>query len=192
MTQSSPPRLTILVTSTREQRGGGAVGAWVHERVTADGRFAPRVVDLRELALPLLDEPHHPRERKYTKEHTKAWSATVAASDAFVFVVPEYNYGMPPALLNALDYVYYEWHYKAVGFVSYGGISGGLRSVQMAKPVITTLRMMPIPEAVSVPFYAKLVTDGTFAPGESAERSATAMLDELLKWTGALAPLRQG
>ena len=111
-------------------------------------------------------------------------------ADAYVFVVPEYNYGMPPALLNALDYVYYEWHYKAVGFVSYGGISGGLRSVQMAKPVITTLRMMPIPEAVSVPFYAKLVTDGTFAPGESAERSATAMLDELLKWTGALAPLR--
>jgi NAD(P)H-dependent FMN reductase len=192
MTQPTPPRLTILVTSTREQRGGGAVGAWVHGRVTADGRFAPRVVDLRELALPLLDGPHHPRERKYIKEHTKAWSAIVAASDAFVFVVPEYNYGMPPALLNALDYIYYEWHYKAVGFVSYGGISGGLRSVQMAKQVITTLRMMPIPEAVSVPFYAKLVTDGVFAPGESAERSATAMLDELRKWTGALAPLRQG
>jgi NAD(P)H-dependent FMN reductase len=190
MTQSSPPRLTILVTSTREQRGGGAVGDWVLARVTADGRFAPRLVDLRELALPLLDEPHHPRERKYTKEHTRTWSAIVAASDAFVFVVPEYNYGMPPSLLNALDYVYYEWHYKAVGFVSYGGISGGVRSVQMAKPVITSLRMMPIPEAVSVPFYAKLITDGTFAPGESAERSATGMLDELMKWTGALASLR--
>ena len=63
-------------------------------------------------------------------------SASVAAADAFVIVTPEYNYGPPPSLINAFDYVYKEWNYKAAGFVSYGGVSGGLRAVQMEKQTL--------------------------------------------------------
>jgi NAD(P)H-dependent FMN reductase len=61
-------------------------------------------------------------------EHTKRWSATVAAADAVVFVMPEYNRTFTAPLKNALDYLYYEWNYKPVGLVSYGGVSGGLRA----------------------------------------------------------------
>ncbi len=168
------PKLKIIVTSTREKRRGLAVASWFAERARLHGRFELELVDLKTLNLPLLDEPNHPMQQTYEHEHTKAWSGIVSAADAFVFVVPEYNYGMPPALLNALDYLYAEWNYKAAAFVSYGGISGGLRSVQMAKSVLTTLKMMPIPEGVTLPFAMKSITDsGTFEPGEGIAISST-------------------
>ena len=50
--------------------------------------------------------------------------------------------------------------------------------------------MVPIVEAVAVPFVAKLIEDGRFTGGEPYEKSAKAMLDELLRWTNALRPLR--
>src|SRR5689334_3439299 len=113
------PRLEVIFTSTRERRQGDAVAEWFVERAKKHGGFDVGYVDLKALALPLLDEPNHPTKRQYEHEHTKKWSALVDAADAYVFVVPEYNYGMPPALLNALDYLYHEWGYKPVGFVSY-------------------------------------------------------------------------
>jgi NAD(P)H-dependent FMN reductase len=162
------------------------------EQARAHGRFQIELVDLAELALPALDEPAHPRFGKYEHEHTKRWSALVAASDAFVFITPEYNYGMPPALLNAIDYLFHEWAYKAAAFVSYGGVSGGTRSVQMSKSVLTTLKLMPIPEGVSLPFFMQMMDDGVFKPGEPAHKSAVTMLDELERWAAALKPLRAG
>jgi len=185
------PKLSAIVTSTREGRGGLAVGRWFEQLARKHGAFEVELIDLLEVGLPLLDEPNHPNLRKYEKVHTKAWSARVAATDAFVFVVPEYNYGMPPALLNALDYLYHEWHYKAAAFLSYGGQSGGLRSVQMAKPVLTTLRMMPIPEGVTVQFFSKHMKEsGTFEPGDAFDKPTKSMLDELARWTKSLQTLR--
>src|SRR5699024_11872745 len=69
---------------------------------------------------------------------------TRRSSDLFVFVMPEYNYGYNAPLKNAIDYLHNEWHYKPVGFVSYGGVSAGTRAVQMVKQVVTTLRMTPV------------------------------------------------
>ncbi len=184
-------KLHIIVTSTREGRKGLAVATWFAERARQHGKFEIELVDLLAVGLPLLDEPNPSMQRRYQNEHTKRWSAIVSAADAFVFVVPEYNNGMPPALLNALDYLYHEWSYKPAGFVSYGGVSGGLRSVQMAKVVLTTLKMMPIPEGVAMPFFTKSLKDtGELDPGDTLDRSTTSMLDELLRWADALAPLR--
>lgn len=184
-------KLVVLIASTREQRAGPAVAKWVVEQVAKHGVFEHRLVDLKEVALPLLDEPIHPMKRQYKNAHTKAWSEIVAGADAFVFVTPEYNYGMPPALLNALDYVFHEWNYKPVGFVSYGGLSGGTRSVQMSKLVVTSLKMMPLPEAVNFPFFMKLIDANGILQAEPAQlESAKKMLDELDRWTTALKPLR--
>ena len=185
------PKLHVVVTSTRPGRVGMPVGKWFFERAKAHGGFETRLVDLKEVALPIFDEPKHPRLRQYENEHTKAWSSIVSEADAFVFVVPEYNYGMPPSLLNALDYLATEWAYKAVGFVSYGGMSGGIRSSQMAKLTITALKMMPIPEAVAIPFFGQLIdAEGNFKGNEGHEKSATTMLDELVKWDRALRTIR--
>ena len=184
------PTLTIIIASVREGRGGEPIARWFIERARQHGKFDVQVADLRELNLPLMNEPHHPRLKRYVHESTKQWSAIVDAADAFVFVTPEYNYSTPPALVNALDTVYHEWTYKPVAFVTYGGISGGLRAMQMTRTMVTGFKMMPMVEAVNIPFFAHHVKDGVFTPNEMGEKSVVPMLDELLRWSEALKPLR--
>ncbi|HZR46464.1 MAG TPA: NAD(P)H-dependent oxidoreductase [Candidatus Manganitrophaceae bacterium] len=183
--------LQVIIVSTRPGRVGLPVGEWFHQHALRHGKFAVERIDLAALNLPLFDEPKHPRLRQYAHPHTQAWSATVARADAFAFVTPEYNYGVPPSLVNALDYLVHEWAYKPVGFVSYGGLSGGTRAVQMAKQIVTALKMMPIPEGVAFPFFTQRIDPaGTFAATEEHRKGADLMLDELLKWAEALRPLR--
>jgi NAD(P)H-dependent FMN reductase len=184
------PRLRIVIASTRPGRVGLPVADWFREAATAHAGFDIEVSDLAELGLPFLDEPNHPRLRRYTKAHTRAWSATVDASDAFVFVMPEYNYGFNAPLKNAIDYLHSEWHDKAVGFVSYGGIAAGTRAVQMTKQIVSAVKMLPLYEAVYIPFVAGQIAEGRFTPAEATERAATAMLDELVRAEAALRPLR--
>ena len=185
------PKLHIVICSTRPGRVGPSVAAWIHEFALQHGKFEVSLVDLADFNLPVFNEPEHPRLKKYHHEHTKQWSTIVESADAFVFVTPEYNYGPPPALLNALNYLFMEWNYKAAGFVSYGGAGAGLRAVQMEKLTLTTLKMMPILEAVGISMVAQhLDANKKFTPTEFHTKSATAMLDELLRWTNALKALR--
>jgi NAD(P)H-dependent FMN reductase len=184
------PILQIIVASTRPGRVGPLIAEWFAERAREHGGFKVDVVDLAEVGLPMLDEPHHPSQREYLHEHTRRWSATVDAADAFVFVMPEYNHGFNAALKNAIDYLYFEWQYKPLGFVSYGNTSAGLRAVQMIKQVVTTLKLMPIPESVAIHFVGQYIQDGRFVATETMEGSAKAMLDELWRLTPALASVR--
>jgi NAD(P)H-dependent FMN reductase len=186
------PVLQIISASTRPGRKGIAVARWVQQLAREHGGFDVELVDLAEVALPVLDEPNHPRLGQYVHQHTKDWSATVARADAYVFVTPEYNHSYPAGLKNALDYLSAEWADKAAGLVSYGGVSAGLRATAALKPVLAALRMLPVVEAVSVPFFAQFLTDDEeFAPNTELEAGGKAMLDELLRVTGALGQLRQ-
>lgn len=186
------PHLQIIIASTRPGRQGPSVAAWMVERARAHGKFDVELVDLAAAHLPLLDEPKHPMLGQYEHEHTKAWSATIRRGDAYVLVTPEYDYTAPAALMNALQCLSREWNYKPVGFVSYGGVSGGIRGVQMTKQLVTALKMMPLPEGVILPFFAQHIDTQSrvFTPPEISTKSAGVMLDELLKWATALAPLR--
>ena len=183
--------LSVVIASTRPGRVGLPVGRWVAETAAAHGAFQVEVADLAEVGLPLLDEPHHPRRREYVHEHTRDWSARIDASDAFVFVTPEYNHGPAASLLNAISYLYHEWHYKAVGFVSYGGAGGGLRAVQAVKPVLTRLSMVPIPAGVAIHYIKRQIVDDVFTPSPSQETATAGMLDELVRWTEALRSMRE-
>jgi NAD(P)H-dependent FMN reductase len=186
------PRLTIIIGSTRPGRAGLPIAQWFAEQARAHRGFEVQIADLAEVDLPLLDEPHHPRLGQYLHQHTKDWSAIVADSDAFVIITPEYNYGYPAPLKNAIDYLQREWTDKPVGFVSYGGVSAGTRAVQQLKQVVTTLRMVPVVEAVSIPFHPQFIgEDGRVQANEIMEHAATAMLDELVRLEGALRPLRE-
>ncbi|NNM70989.1 NADPH-dependent FMN reductase [Enterovirga aerilata] len=187
------PKLDVIICSTRPGRVGKPVGDWFDGVARQHGGFEVELVDLAEVNLPIYDEPKHPRLQQYEHEHTRRWSAIVDAADAFVFVTPEYNFGPPPSLVNALNYVYLEWNYKPAGFVSYGGVSGGMRAVQTEKLTLTTLKMVPILETVLIPMVPQHIDKetGAFRPTDIHASSATAMLDELLRWTNALKPLRQ-
>jgi NAD(P)H-dependent FMN reductase len=184
--------LTTVVASTRPGRVGRSVADWFTEQAAQAGRFDVRTVDLAELALPFLDEPHPPVLRQYTKSHTWEWSRIVEASDAFVFVTPEYNGGFPAPLKNAWDYLAVEWQHKPAGFVSYGGVSAGTRAVQMAKQVVANLRMLPVGPTVSIPFINGLVENGAFRAGGIHGTAADHMLDELHRVARVMRELRVG
>jgi NAD(P)H-dependent FMN reductase len=185
------PKLLIVIASTRPGRVGLPVGRWFESVARDHGAFEVEVVDLAELSLPFLDEPHHPRLRNYTKPHTQSWSATVERADALVFVTAEYNYGYPAALKNAIDFLHVEWQDKALGFVAYGGIAAGTRSMQQLKPVVLAVKMVVANEAVNIPFIReKIGDDGELKADDGMHQAATAMLDELLRLDGALRLLR--
>ena len=184
-------RLTIIIGSTRPGRSGLAIAEWFVQRARRHGGFQVDVADLAEIDLPLLDEPHHPRLGQYMHGHTKRWSGRIDAADAFVLVTPEYNHGYPAALKNAIDYLCHEWRAKPVGFVSYGGVAAGTRAVQQLKEIVTALKMVPVVEAVNIPFHTQFIDDdGGVQANEIMEGAAHAMLNELVRLEAALRPLR--
>ena len=140
----------------------------------------------------MMDEPNHPRLQQYTHEHTRAWSERVDAADAFVFVTSEYNHGYPAPLKNAIDYLHHEWRYKPVGFVSYGGVAAGTRAMQQVKPVVSALKMVPVVEAVNIPFVAQFIDDDeNLVANEVMEQAVVAMLNELNLMQATLRGLRE-
>ncbi|MHA7925499.1 MAG: NADPH-dependent FMN reductase [Marinobacter sp.] len=184
-------KLQTITCSTRPGRVGPSISNWFNELANQQGEFESELVDLADFNLPVYDEPNHPRLEKYEHEHTKAWSRSVVSADAYVFVIPEYNFCPPPSFINAVNYVYNEWNYKPCGFVSYGGVSGGLRSAQQAKQLVTTVKMMPMVESVMIQMpWESLDSQRHFKPSEHHTNSAMAMLAELARWAGALRVMR--
>jgi NAD(P)H-dependent FMN reductase len=183
--------LLVIIASTRPGRVGLPVGEWFAGCAREHGAFDVTVADLAVWNLPLLDEPYHPRLRRYQHDHTRVWSEAVDAADAFVFVMPEYNHGIAAPLKNAIDYLHQEWAHKPVGFVSYGGVAGGTRAVQMTKQIVVALRMVPLNDAVTIPFVTNMIgDDGRFHPAEPVEASVAPMLDELAAMTAAMRSVR--
>ncbi|MBC7461654.1 MAG: NAD(P)H-dependent oxidoreductase [Thermoleophilia bacterium] len=185
------PLLQVIIASTRPGRQGPAIAEWFAQRARDHGGFDVEVVDLKEFALPNYDEPQHPASGVYVHDHTKAWAVSVARADAYAFVIPEYNHFVPAALINAFTFVNREWSYKPAGIVSYGGVSAGLRSASATKEALAPLKVVPLYEAVSLPFFQQFINDeGVVEPNEIMLESSTAMLDELVRWEVALRTLR--
>jgi NAD(P)H-dependent FMN reductase len=184
------PKLMIVVASVREGRIGLPIAEWVRGEVEKHGGFEIDWADLKEIALPLMTEPNHPKLHKYTLASTIAWGERVAAADAFVFVQPEYNFSYSPALKNALDHLHQEWWRKPLGTVSYGGISGGTRGATALRVPEMALGLVPTTVNVELAWAFKQVEDGEFTPRDSQQALLQAMLTELVELDGALAPLR--
>ncbi len=184
-------QLKIITSTTRPGRKGILVADWITELAKANGNFEVELLDLAAINLPFMDEPNHPRLQLYQHQHTKDWSAKIAPADAYIFVLAEYNYSIPAPIKNALDFLFNEWKHKPAAIVSYGGVSGGLRSTQMLKQVLTALSMMPIVESVTLPFFTKAISDeNVFEPDETVLKSAQGMLASLVQWSETLRPMR--
>ncbi|MEU6744201.1 bifunctional NAD(P)H-dependent oxidoreductase/GNAT family N-acetyltransferase [Streptosporangium sandarakinum] len=186
-------RVLVLVCSTRPGALGPAVGRWLIDAIAP--RAAELGVDLLpvalgDLALPFLDEEDEPASGVRRHEHTRRWSAMVDAADGFIAVTPEYNHGMPATFKNALDYLGREWAWKPMGFVSYGNTSAGTRSVQHAKQVVTTLRLVPLGATVALRI-ADTVDGGRLRPDAGRDEAAAGVLDELVRLAHALRPMRE-
>ncbi|TDD30265.1 GNAT family N-acetyltransferase [Nonomuraea terrae] len=186
-------RVIVLGCSTRPGALGPAVLDWLIETITPRaGELGAELVPmaLGDLDLPFLDEEEHPSSGLYRNEHTRRWSDAVDAADGFIVVTPEYNYGMPATLKNALDYLGREWAWKPIGFVSYGNTSAGTRSVQHAKQVVTTLRLVPLGSTVAIRI-GDATENGRVRPNAALAGAAVGVLDELVRVAHALRPMRE-
>lgn len=184
--------LKILTTSTRPGRKGKAMTQWVVQALNQQHIFSVEVVDLKTINLPFLDESApHPLLQEYQHAHTKAWSQIIDEADTFIFVICEYHAGFSAPLKNALDYLFLEWQYKPVGFVGYGGISGGIRAIELVKPILSTLKLVAIPEAVIIPNFSEYFDQNQFISTTEQKEALAIMVQELGKWTKGLKTIRK-
>ena len=177
----SRPRIGIVTASTRPTRIGHHVAAWVTGLAPDDVELVP--VDLRELALPLLDEPEMPSEGRYTHEHTRRWAAVVESLDAVVLVMPEYNRGYNAALKNAIDYLYAEWEGMPVACVGYGW-SGAQYARSALRQTLERIKMVVV-DGAALHFEQTLDLDGTVHADEAADADVRAMFTALTEAAAA-------
>ena len=183
-------RIGIILGSTRPGRNGEQVAKWVYDLASRRDDADFELVDLADYPLPHLDEPLPPSVGQYHNEHTKQWAAKIGSFDGFVIVTPEYNHGTSGVLKNALDFLYAEWNNKAVGFVSYGG-TGGARAVEHLRLVAGELQMADVRQQVVLSLVTEFESYRTFKPGDYNLAPLSTMLDQVVAWSTALAPIRQ-
>src|SRR6478672_5582586 len=145
--------IAVIVGSIRQGRFSEKPARWILQHLKKRSGVDARLLDLRDFPMPFFDQavpPASPGRPPYENEVVKKWTAAVGASDGFIFVTPEYNYGPPAVLKNAIDWVYPEWHRKAAAFVSYGSAMG-VRSVQQLRHTMIELQIAPIRASVHIP-----------------------------------------
>ena len=179
----------IIVGSTRPGRNGEAVARWVVEHASKRTDATYELVDLADFDLPLLDEPVPASMGQYAQPHTQAWAAKIDSLDGFVFVTPEYNHATTGALKNAIDFIYAEWNNKAAGFVGYGS-AGGVRAVENLRLIVGELQIADVRSQVALSLMTDFKNYSEFTPADYHVDTLNQMLDQLVAWTEALAPVR--
>jgi NAD(P)H-dependent FMN reductase len=182
-------KIGIILGSTRPGRNGEAVAKWVLDvaKQRSDAEF--ELVDLLDYKLPHLDEAMPPAMGQYTQPHTLEWAATIASFDGFVIVTPEYNHSTSGALKNAIDFLFAEWNNKAAGFVGYGSV-GGARAVEHLRLIAGELMIADVRASVHLSLAQDFENYSIFLPKEQQEQALTTVIDQVVAWSKALAPIR--
>ena len=183
-------RIGIILGSTRPNRNGEQVAKWVYDIASRRSDAEFELVDLRDYPLPHLDEPLPPSMGQYQNEHTRQWAEKIASFDGFVMVTPEYNHSTSGVLKNAIDYLFAEWNNKAVGIVSYGAV-GGARAAEHLRLVAGELQMADVRQQVALSLLTEFENFSVFKPGDYNVAALGTLLDQVIAWSTALAPLRQ-
>jgi NAD(P)H-dependent FMN reductase len=187
--------ISVIVGSTREGRFSDKPAQWIFRQLQKRNGIEARLLDLRDFPMPFFDQaltPAMPGRAPYGNEVVKRWTAAIAASDGFVFVSPEYNYGPSAVLKNAIDWVYSEWNRKAAAFVGYGSAMGA-RSVQQLRETAIEIQIAPVRSSVHIPvatLWAHFQGGDVDKGLAELETQAKVMIDDLLWWTTALKTAR--
>lgn len=155
------PTILLIMGSVRAGRRCRQIAEWVISLADKSGQFACEIVDLKEWHLPSGEEPGIPAKGGgYTTDHTHTWSAKVASADGFVIVSPQYNWGYPAALKNALDRLYKEWSGKPLVIVTYGG-HGGNKCAEQLRQVAEGLKMWPVDTMPAITVAREVIENDT-------------------------------
>ncbi len=185
-------KIHVILGSTRPGRFSEKPGKWILGELQKKEGIEAELIDLRDWPLPFFNEPKSPSHSngEYSTEVATKWAKKVGEADGFIIVTPEYNHGYPAVLKNALDYVYDQWNNKPVGFVSYGGVSGGTRSVQQLRQVAIELQMVPIRNGIHFPLFWDHLDEKGELKTEAHTENAGNFLDQLLAVAGTLKQVR--
>jgi len=189
MTFLKRPNILLIMGSVRAGRRCPQIAAWVISLANKSGQLACDIVDLKDWHLPFGDEPGIPARGAYMHDHTKAWSAKIAGADGFVIVSPQYNWGYPAVLKNALDHLYQEWSGKPLVIVTYGGRGGG-KCAEQLRQVATGLNMRPVDTMPAITVAREAIENDTpqnledLQPFEASVQQALAELNALLAAAG--------
>lgn len=183
-------RIAVVLGSTRPGRKGEAVARWVLEHAQKREDASYELLDVAAFDLPLLNEPTVPgaANREYETSQTREWSTAVDAFDAFVWVTPEYNHGVPAAMKNALDVLYPEWSFKGFGIVSYGA-DGGTRATEQWRGILANVMGTVVRHQVALYEFLDWDED-EFAPVDRRPGELANLLELLERTTQAITPLR--
>lgn len=151
------PKIGIIIGSTRPSRIGPSIAKWLQKNLTT-AQLTADIIDLAQIDLPLLDEEHMPSEHHYELPHTQAWSDLIAGYQGFVLLFPQYNWGYPAPLKNALDCLYSEWRQKPVSMVSYGG-HGGFQAALALSLVLRGLKFDRLSHNIEISLKAPELDD---------------------------------
>lgn len=183
------PTIGIIIGSTRPHRRGADVAAWVRDAAVQRDDATFDLIDLNEFELPHFDQVVPPMMGGTQSEPAKDWARAVGACDGYIFVTPEYNQYLPGAMKNAIDFVYAEWANKAAAIVSYG-VAGGLGASAQLRLMCGLFGMADIPAQVMLTLSADFENMSEFRPRPASAVALNNLLDQVVAWTSALAPLR--
>ncbi len=133
----------VIIGSVRARRICPHIAQWVAQAGREITTRDIEVIDLKDWPLPMDDEPGIPAAHDYATEHTKAWSRKISEAGGIVFVTPQYNWGYPAPLKNAIDHLYKEWSGKPAMIVSYGA-HGGNKCAAQLRQVVKGVHMKPV------------------------------------------------
>jgi NAD(P)H-dependent FMN reductase len=181
-------KIMVIVGSVREGRAADTIASWVEKNVSQYEDIELDVADLKNVNLPFFNSSAYPAAAngQYDSPKATAWAQRVAEADGFILLVAEYNHGYTAVLKNALDWVAQGWWGKPVSFVSYGGISGGIRAVQQLRQVVLELRMVPVHDAVYIPFFHTAFDKNDEPVHDSLNQQLGALVSELTTWVKRL------
>jgi NAD(P)H-dependent FMN reductase len=184
MDNSDPLRLAVVIGSNREGRFGGIVARWFLETIAATEGIDLDVIDLADLDL-------HTRIGIDPPAPMQSCFGRVADAHACVFGTPEYNHSFPASIKAFIDLHVEQWSGKAIGFVSYGGIAGGLRSVEALRLVFASLNAATVRNTVSFANAWDQFADGSPSDSERSAHAANSLVQQLKWWGHALRAARR-
>ncbi|KAK7183991.1 hypothetical protein DPSP01_012271 [Paraphaeosphaeria sporulosa] len=191
-------RIALIIGSTRTPRAGSHVATWVHSilKTRSSDSLTIEPLSIADFNLPVYDEPVMPAMvpamKQFTHEHSKKWSAAIASFQGYIFVIPEYNYGLAGGTKNAVDYLKNEWPGKPVAIISYGVHGGSKANEQLAESLGIVMQMKVVPTKVLLPFAAgsdlmSAVNEGRIGDASLKEWEENGKKDEILKAVAEIA-----
>lgn len=174
-------KIGIIIGSVREGRTGAAVAEWFAQVASTVEGADFEIIDLKSFDLPILTAETLPgmADKQYEDERVQRWSAAIDAMDAFVFVTPEYNHGVPGAFKNAFDSLGPEWNDKAVAFVSYGA-DNGIRAVEQWRAIVSNFHMPDARTQLALSLFTDFAPEGGLADPEGKADKARAVASDLV------------